>query len=375
MHGTSASTHVVVLSEIPTPYRLPLYRRLAAQPELRLEVLFCSARQPNRPWQLDAELAGVPHAVLPGFGLRTGGRRNTFVYEVNPTILRELHRRRPDVLVIGGYAVFAEQAAIAYARLLGIPYLLHNESQFLKPRSAVKRALKRALLPPVVGGAAAGLAVGSAAARYLEHYGVARDRIRFFPNTIDVPVYRELGEQARARAVEIRGALDVPERYWLFAGRLVEEKGIPDLVNGLRLLGTSAPPLLVAGEGPLARDLRDVPGVRLLGFQQRDALVELMALAELTVVPSRVEPWGVVVNESLAAGCPVIVTDAVGAAEDLVVDGSNGRVVRTGDARALAAALTAPIPPDARARGPIDDWDYDFAVSQFLEAVGLAVRG
>src|SRR6266566_3306294 len=102
-------TKVVVVSEIPTPYRLPLYRRLAEHPELALEVLFCSLEQPNRPWRLDEELVGVPHAVLPGFGLKLGRRHNMFVYELNPTILRELRRRRPDVLVIGGYAVLAEQ--------------------------------------------------------------------------------------------------------------------------------------------------------------------------------------------------------------------------------------------------------------------------
>lgn len=359
-------TRVVVLSEIPTPYRLPLYEILAARPELELDVLFCSRAQPDRPWNLDAELANVPHRFLPGAGLRFGGRRNTFVYEVNPTVVRELSRRKPDVLVIGGYAVFAEQAAIAYARARRVPYVLHTESQLLQQRSAMKRTLKRVVLPQVVGNAAAGLAVGSAAARYLEHYGLPHDRIRIFPNTIDVTRYRSAAEKAR----EHDGS---GERYWLYAGRLVEDKGLPELIAALRSLG-ERPPLLVAGEGPLAAELSAVPGVRMLGFRSTDELIELMARAELTIVPSRNEPWGVVVNEALAAGSPVVVGDKVGAAEDLVVDGMNGRVFASGDADALARELSQPIPTGARDRGPIDSWDYTFGVAQFLEAIEIALQ-
>ncbi|HET8892633.1 MAG TPA: glycosyltransferase family 4 protein [Gaiellaceae bacterium] len=359
-------TRVVVLSEIPTPYRLPLYEMLAARPELELEVLFCSREQPDRPWDLDEQLARVPHRFLPGMGLRFGGRRNTFVYEVNPTIVRELSRRRPDVLVIGGYAVFAEQAAIAYARARRVPYVLHTESQMLKQRPRLKRAVKWALLPPIVRNAAAALAVGSAAARYLEHYGLARDRIRIFPNTIDVSRYRTAAENARAHGGS-------GERYWLYAGRLVEDKGLTELIAALRSLGEH-PPLLVAGEGPLAAKLAQVSGVRMLGFRPTDELIELMACAELTIVPSRNEPWGVVVNEALAAGSPVVVGDKVGATEDLVIDGVNGRVFASGDASALTRALSQPPPAGARDRGPIDSWDYAFGVAQFLEAIEIALQ-
>ena len=339
---------------------------LAARPELELEVLFCSREQPDRPWNLGEQLTRVPHRFLPGAGLRFGGRRNTFVYEVNPTIIRELSRSKPDVLVIGGYAVFAEQAAIAYARARRVPYVLHTESQLLKQRSAVKRTLKRVVLPPVVRNAAAGLAVGSSAARYLEHYGLPRDRIRIFPNTIDVADYRSTAEDARAR--DHSG-----ERYWLYAGRLVEDKGLTELITALRSLGEH-PPLLVAGEGPLANELAHESGVRLLGFRSTDELITLMARAELTIIPSRNEPWGVVVNEALASGSPVVVSDKVGAAEDLVVDGVNGRVFASGDVGALAHALKQPPPTGARDRGPIDSWDYAFGVKQFLEAIEIALQ-
>jgi len=365
---------ILAISEIPTPYRLPLYRALAARDDLDLEVVFCAAEQPDRPWHLGDELAGVPHRVLRNIPLRLRPRTSGFVYEVNPEIFGVLHDARPDLLVIGGYAVFAEQAAIGFARAHGIPYVLHSESHLLKPRPAAVRAAKRALLPGIISGAAAGLAVGSPAARYLAAYGLHPGRIRIFPNTIDVARYRADAAAARARAVDIRRARGLPERYHLYAGRLVEVKGIRDFLQARALLGSAAPPAVVAGEGPLAPEVAESNGVLPVGFQQRERLVELFALAEATVVPSLSEPWGVVVNEALACGTPVIASDAVGAAEDLIRDGVNGRIYPAGDVRALAEALCMP-QLSAAAHGRIERWTYDFAVEQFVEAVGIALGG
>jgi glycosyltransferase involved in cell wall biosynthesis len=363
---------ILAISEIPTPYRLPLYRALAERPEIDFEVVFCAAEQPDRPWRLDTKLAGVPHRVLPSYSVRLRPRTSAFVYEVNPTIVPVLRERRPDVIVSGGYAVFAEQVALLYARATGTPYVLHSESHLLKPRRAIVRAAKRLVLPTLVGGAAAGLAAGSAAARYLAEYGLDAGRIRIFPNTIDVAEYGRRADEARRDAERIRAARGLPARFHLFAGRLLEVKGAHDLAAAVRAAGNASPDLVVAGEGPLDSELAGIEKMHLVGFQQQQELIELLALADATVVPSRSESWGVVVNEALACGCPVIVSDAVGAADDLVRDGVNGTVFPAGDVAALAAALCAPSPPGDPRSGRIARWDYDFAIEQFLEAMEIA---
>lgn len=363
---------VLFLSEIPTPYRLPLYRRLAAEPSLEIEVVFCALGEPDRPWSLDDELVDIPYRVLRGVHPRVKTRRNTFVYQLNPGIVPLLTRARPDLVVIGGYAVFAEQVALALAPLLRIPFLIHSETHLLKPRRAAVASVKRAVLPHVLGRAAGGLAVGTAAAEYLAAHGIPRERIRIFPNTVDVDGYRQAAQRARRHADEVRARLGLPPRYVLFAGRLVEAKGLPELLTALDRLGEDAPPLVVAGTGPLESRIRERRGIVSVGFQPRDTLVELYALADRCAVPSRDEPWGVVVNEALACGAPVVATDAVGAVRDLVRDGLDGWVVRSGDVDALAAALVAPRPTGDISSGPIAEWTYDFGVEQFLEAVDLA---
>jgi glycosyltransferase involved in cell wall biosynthesis len=363
---------VLVLSEIPTPYRLPLYRRLADSGRIDLELAFLAAGEPDRPWRLERELAEVRHRVLHGYAPHIRTRRNTFVYELNPGIVRVLREERWDVIVIGGYSVFAEQVAIAYARATRTPFILHSESHLRKPRHRAISAAKRAVVPAVVGSAAAGFATGSAATRYLEHYGMQSSRIRIVPNTIDVAGYALAADMARSDAKRIRQELQLPEQYVLYVGRLVEAKGLLDLTAALAVLGDSAPTIVAAGEGPLAEALAATKRVRLVGFQETQRLIELYALADAFVLPSLDEPWGVVVNEALACSCPVITTDAVGAADDLVADGVNGRVVAAGDVAALAAALRPPYPTGKDQR--IDRWTYEFGVEQFLEGIEIALR-
>jgi glycosyltransferase involved in cell wall biosynthesis len=368
---TRLRPRVLVLSEIPTPYRLPIYRLLAESGQIELDLVFLAESEPDRPWRLEQDLAGVPHSVLPGYAPTIRTRRNTFVYEINPGIFGLLRSKRWDLIVIGGYAVFAEQTAIAYARIRDIPYVLHSESHLRKPRRRIVSAAKAAVLPRIVRGAAAGFATGSAAAKYLEHYGLQRERIRIVPNTIDVESYAARSTRARSEAQSIRDDMELPEHYLLYVGRLVEAKGLLDLVEALDALGAGAPTVVAAGEGPLASALEASGHFRLLGFQDQNRLIDLYALADAFVLPSRDEPWGVVVNEALACGTPVIASDAVGAAEDLITDGVNGLIVPAGDTAALAGALTAPYPSGTDGR--IERWTYAFAVEQFLEGVELAL--
>jgi glycosyltransferase involved in cell wall biosynthesis len=363
---------ILVLSEIPTPYRLPLYRLLQETGRFAIDLVFLAEGEPDRPWVLTDELDGIPHRVLNGFTPTVRTRRNTFVYEVNPGIFKLLHETAWDAIVVGGYSVFAEQIAIAYAHATGTPYVLHSESHLGKPRGGSLRAAKRAILPRIIGGAAAGLAAGTAAARYLAAYGLDPGLIRIVPNTVYVERYRRSAAMVRADAAAVRARWRLPEHYVLYAGRLVEAKGLLDLLAALQHLGAQAPAVVVAGEGALSETLAASNHIHPVGFQDESRLIELYALADAFVLPSHDEPWGVVVNEALACQTPVIVSSAVGAAEDLVVSGRNGLVFPARDVEALAAALSGPYPNATGGR--IDRWTHEFAVEQFMEGLSLALR-
>jgi glycosyltransferase involved in cell wall biosynthesis len=140
---------------------------------------------------------------------------------------------------------------------------------------------------------------------------------------------------------EARGS-GLSARAFVFVGRLEREKGIDVLVEGYRRYRelTDDPwPLFVGGVGSEAPRLASAPGVDAIGFVQPDRLPDLLARSGCLVLPSRFEPWGVVVHEAASVGLPVVCTSVVGAASRLVLDGYNGVIVPPGDAGSLARGL------------------------------------
>lgn len=131
-------------------------------------------------------------------------------------------------------------------------------------------------------------------------------------------------------------------KAFIYVGRLSKEKGIDALVDGYQLYRkeTEKPwPLIILGEGPLHPILEGIPGIVSKGFVQPNHLPEALIEAECLVLPSRFEPWGVVIHEAAAAGLAIICTAACGASVHLVQDGWNGFVVETANPRDFATAL------------------------------------
>jgi glycosyltransferase involved in cell wall biosynthesis len=170
----------------------------------------------------------------------------------------------------------------------------------------------------------------------------------------------------------------------LYVGRMVPEKGVEVLLESWRLLGPRAT-LVFAGDGPLASAAGATPGTRVLGALPREELPVAYAAAAFALLPSIPtprfrEPWGLVCNEAMHQGRPVIASDAVGAvAGRLVRDGENGLVVRAGDAAELAAAIERLLGEDAlrerlghAAREAVRPYTYDAMIEGFERALSAA---
>jgi glycosyltransferase involved in cell wall biosynthesis len=311
-----------LLTEIPAPYRIPLFNALADRVELR--ALFLARTDPRRPfYELHDDEWRFDHRVLAGRGIRYGGRWLV----LSRGVLGELRRFRPDAVGVGGWHQPAFWLALAYARSRRVPLLVWVESTARDARSdaAPLRLARRAMIT-----AASGFFVpGTASADYVRGFGVDERRIGIAPNAIDGTLFG-------------RAAVDRSGRNgctFLYAGRLDAEKGLDVL---LRAFAQVPGELVVAGSGRDEQRLRALAPerVRFLGPLDRDELVRWYAAADAFVLPSRSEPWGMVLNEAAAAGLPLVATDEAGAARDLVEDGVNGFRVPAGDEDALAAALS-----------------------------------
>jgi glycosyltransferase involved in cell wall biosynthesis len=366
-----ASVRVALVSPEPTPYRSPLLDRVAARPEIDLTVIYAARTVAARTWKVEPR-----HKSLLLSGVRLPGLRRALRhdYPLTPGIGRALRKVRPDVVVVSGWSTFASQAAIAWSRAHGIPYLLLVESHDLGPRARWRRFVKDAVVPRLVRGAAGVLVVGTAARESVLARGARRDRVRVFANTVDIEHWTERADRLPARSSD--GDVVV-----LSVGRLVPEKGLDILLRATAQTGDERLRLVIAGAGPEADRLAELAkhlGVRLelRGDLPEDALAAEYVAADVFALLSPHEPWGVVVNEAAASGLPLVLSDRVGAAHDLLRDGENGFFVPAGDVAAAAAALgrLAAEPSlrhsaGARSRELVREWGYERSVEDFVAAV------
>jgi len=324
---------ILIVTEIPAPFRIPLFNALASVPGVELHVAFLAERDPRRMhYRVYRDEYAFEEVVLPGLSLRRGSRW----VMVNRGVLRLLRRTRPDVIVVGGWNQPVFWEIFLAARAMRTPVLLWVESTSRDARvggAAAQRVRRLALR------LAAGFVVpGRAARAYLRGLGVAGERIAVAPNAVDLRIFAERVGERRVDRAALRERLGLDGCVFLYVGRFDAEKGLDVLLGAMRdVPGT----LVLIGSGPLEPELRRSGDerVRVVGPLARDELVPWYAAADAFVLASRSEPWGMVLNEAAAAGLPLVATEAVGAAHDLIDPGGNGFRVPVDDEAALGKAL------------------------------------
>jgi glycosyltransferase involved in cell wall biosynthesis len=366
---------VTVVSPEPTPYRSPLFDRIADRGDLQLTVLYAAESVAKRTWSVEPQHrhVGLRGARLPGAKLIL--RHD---YPITLGLTRALARTRPDVIIVSGWSTFASQAAIAWCRARRVPYVLLVESHDLEARPPWRRAVKGAIVPRIVRGAASLLAVGSAARDSLVARGADPEKVRLFANTIDVDAW--VGRADRFAATRPHH----DDAVVLSVGRLVRDKGNDLLIRAIAEAGDPRLRLVLAGGGPERETLRELGArlgvdVSLTGDLSEEDLAAQYVAADVFALLSRHEPWGVVVNEAAASGLPLVLSASVGAAHDLLRDGENGFLVPAGDVHAAAVALrrVADDPAlrrgmGARSRELVRGWGYEPSVENFAAAVRAA---
>lgn len=346
----------------PIQYQAPLLKYLAQSGAIDLQVYFLSDfslhdhYEPafNRTFKWDSALTdGYPWEVLPRKFMGPSMPLRRWLPLAG--LRRRLRAGNFDALWVHGWAHIGLCQAIEAAAANRIPVLFRGESSLTAHRENDLRSRARRLfyqnwlLPRVAGF----LTIGTRNREFYQHHGVDESQLFDMPYAVDNVLFQRRCAQARPQREALRAELGLaPGRpVILFAGKLINVKAPQELLAALTLArknlpqDAAAPYLLFAGDGPLrstleaaARPLGDA--VRFVGFRNQSELPALYDLCDLFVLPSRFEPWGLVVNEAMNAARPIVVSDRVGAAADLVADGENGFVYSSGDVAALAAVLT-----------------------------------
>ncbi len=379
----------------PIQYQAPLLRLIASQPDIDLTVFFSSdisVRSHVDPgfgtvisWDVPL-LDGYKHEFLPALGRRDAV---TATQPFSIGFLSRLRRSRFDALWVHGYARPSNWLAIATAKLHGLKVFVRDEATSLSaPRSRLRKAAKALffrLLSIWVDGF---LAIGTANRDYYLTNGIRADRIFPMPYTVDNAFFAERAATAAANRDAFRRALGLePGRpVILYASKFQPRKRPDDLLLAYEKLMGGAPAarpyLLYVGDGEMLSgvraqaEARGLADVRFLGFRNQTELPAFFDLCDVFVLVSKHEPWGLVVNEVMAAGRAVIVGDEVGCAPDLVKNGVNGFTVPAGDIDALVEALCVVTGSAERARRMgeesrriIDTWSFSEDVAGLRRAL------
>ena len=270
------------------------------------------------------------------------------------------------------------------------PILLREEQTLLAPRPRWKQAIKSLALPLILGRASA-VYIGSENRRWLERFGFPEERLFSAPYCVDSERLQLAGSlHSDPEALRKRFGIEGDDPVILSVSRLAPEKQPLELLDAfVRVRRIQRCVLLIVGAGELEKAMRvrvereAIPDVKFAGFLNQTDIAAAYCVADVFVLFSRYEPWGLVVNEAMHLGLPVVASDRVGAAADLVEEGRTGYVVRYRDIQALADRLSELIAdPQLRqrlgsaAREHASGWTYERAASGIVSAVrAAAARG
>ncbi len=375
---------VAFVAPEPTPYRSPLLDLVAARPEVDLTVIYAAETVADRRWSVEPHHRTV---FLRGVRLPFVRRLLHHDYPVTPGIVGALRDAQPSVVVVTGWSTFASQAALVWCRARRVPYMLLVSSHDAAPRAGWRRAVKGAIVPRIVRHAAGALVLGTLARDSLVARGARPEAVHVFANTVDVGAWGNRADELADRRAGLRQEIgaEADDIVVLSVARLAPEKGLDTLIRAVAEAADSRLLLAFVGHGPDEQELMRLAeelGVRLhlVGDLPWEQLPEAYVAADIFALLSSREPWGVVVNEAAACGLPLVLSDQVGAAHDLLRDGENGMLVATGDVPAAAAAISVlaadperRLAQGARSRELVRDWGYEPSVEAFVTAVREAI--
>jgi len=312
---------------------------------------------------------------------------NKSTEEVRRTLWQALSESNPDVIVIPGWGSTPALLALQWSRISKVPAVLMSDSQEIdEPRVSWKEWVKA----KVVKQFSAGLVGGGPHKKYLTKLGLPERFVFSGYDVVDNEYFSESANAARAAASWYRNELRLPENFFLKSCRFIEKKNLFGLLDAYakysKETGPDAWQLVIIGDGVLRPQLEEQIKylgldslVHLPGFKQYDELPVYYGLAGAYIQASTTEQWGLVVNEAMASGLPVLVSERCGCAQDLVQEGVNGFTFDPFDLKGLPCLMGKISSDDEKLEAmglasskKIMNWSPEVFADNLLKAAGVA---
>jgi glycosyltransferase involved in cell wall biosynthesis len=386
---------IAIVASHVIQYQDPFFRLLAADPEIDLTVLYCSSfgatpyrdedMKTSLAWDIDL-LQGYRYRFLPNWSrdLNRGWLRH-----INPSIVLAIVRGRYEMMIFMlGWGSVSALLGIAACKLTRTPFFLYGDSSFPPPETTMRSRVRARFLRTLFGMTTGFMTSGVLNAGYYAHYGADRNRFFLLPWAVDNDRFAAGSHDARP-ALRERFGIAADAIVFVFSAKLVARKDPMTLLHAferMRLRDRAA--VVFVGDGELRDELEEyarqhtLGGAHFAGFVNQNELPGYYGSADVFVLPSTYEPRGAVINEAMASGLPVIVTDRCGSIGDIVLDGDNAIIYPAGDADALAAAMDRLAGDDPlrtrmseRSREIIGTWTFQRGVEGVKQALRWLAAG
>jgi len=363
---------LAILTNILTPYRVPLFAAMARHVD-ELTVLLMAEREENRQW----EIGPVPFSVqvLPGMHLRPPGADVSMHF--NRGVIRVLRNLNPDAVLSGGFAA-SNVAAFLYAKVFGKKYFAWTHLTLQD--GAESSRLRRWIRHLVIGSADGSIAESSVAREAFIHYGASPARVLRAVMPLDVSRIHEQTKAVRRRDDYREWRDRFPGTVLLSIGQLIRRKGCRELLEIYERVKRVRPDvsLVMIGDGSERSALemlvqeRGLRHVYFEGYVQADGLPRYLACADVFVFPTLYDAFGLVLSEAMAAELPVVSSVYAAATRDLVTEGTTGYTIDPRRAEESAATVLKLIGLSSTARIAMGQAAYESVLN--YDAVPSAAR-
>jgi glycosyltransferase involved in cell wall biosynthesis len=385
---------VLAIATHPVQYMTPIFRRMAQHPLLDVKVAYCTLRGAEAAH--DPEFGANIQWDVPVLDAHSwthvpnrGSGAESFFGLFNPGLWKLIRRGNYDaVLCFIGYVRASFWMALLAAKLSKSAFLFGTDTTTLAPRDGRvwKTAVKKILWPPLFRLADQVLVPSSGSRDLMVSLGIPAGRVTLTPYSVDNDWWMAQSRQVDRAAVRASWGVSPNDAVILFSAKLQPWKRPLDLLRAFAKANLPNAFLFYAGTGPLlpqleseAASLGVASRVRFLGFVNQSQLPAVYTSADLLILPSEFEPFGVVVNEAMCCGCAAAASDRCGAARDLVAPVSPELVFRCGDIDALAELMKKVINDRARLeeRGRaslsyIRTWSPERNIAATVDAIYMA---
>ena len=340
---------LAIITTHPIQYNAPLFKMLHERNEVEIIVFYTWSqsaagakydpgfgREIN--WDIPL-LSGYPYTFVNNISKEPGSHH--FKGMDNPTLISEIKAWKADAVLVYGWSFKSHLKALKYFKGK-IPVFFRGDSTLLDARGGFKNVLRKIWLKYVYSKVDLALYAGAANKSYFLQHGLQEKQLAFMPHATDNSRFAAT-EKSSIEGKAIRNSFSIPkdEMVFLFAGKLEEKKQPGMLADAFAKINNEHAHLIIAGNGALENELKKRysgnNSIHFLPFQNQSAMPGLYAACDVFVLPSKGpnETWGLCLNEVMAAGKPVIATDACGAAYDLIEENETGFMISRNDQHAL----------------------------------------